>query len=1085
MKWLAILLLTAQVALGYTDSIWTNLPHSYTNLLGQEFVWENVLCVRWTGDTNYVYTNTVTVGGVAYAATNTLGDMWRGAVTGQVPWSAGEADKITRKQESVLPVYVLPCFTVTPDYSLDMWFTNGLDRWPSLYPKADLMYHYPMCGIAVSEGMSGTNCSLRVWPNSQGELVPDIIKGETVYPAGYWIKSRDKYRPLVIAEWIFGETVSITAEWELTPDPIYVITRTNNTEYYRGWTNEFVSGVSRLFGLTNNQYPVFVVHPSGTNPYTGTLSLIRGTYGGQDHIVAEWTNEYLRVTNAWEAGAIELLTATQRCANAWLALGAPLTLSGRPSNFTINTNDIRYWISPDSLRNPILEVTRDSYDYCIWDDLNRFITTNSVTNGYDIVSLQYADKLDVYEGTGIWDHNLNPDQLTASYVGNTNLFLTSWTNWGWTNSVLYSGSTNIVVMVTNDHVKALAVSGNASTSGTYPTYSPNGVYTWSGSEWFGPSWPTYLNHWPWYYEGTVYTKITPVNNVTNVLTMWHYSFIYAEWTSTNGIFGSYYLSGGIYGSGIPVVAYQIPETWYDERSITAVKWLPEPDYLWWWLPLSEFPIMPPWLLTNSVSVAITNTPATEYFSAAASGGLIETYNAFAYVATTQAVSDPTVLYDWTATAHRGETNITISVAGSGVVSSVAVTGMYTGTPHRVHLYVKTSDTNAYQLGPSQYYHRLGIYPLDFTNLDTIVTTPVDPRRVPAYLLAFTNNVSTSSWTNVTYGLVDVVPYMTNYPANGSNYTETAHWYSNTVQIVGEFYSGYETTTNFALPILYPYNDVWGAIVGMDYGFYSSSGAVSRITNATEKYTVAGWTELINPPPETVLLTPPYAYSWDGFAVTNDIYTNVFAGSQASGLNISNLQVRGWTHYGRFTLTEEWSYTNSENGAQITLVDGGWYAINPDGDAEYVTFSAWPWSGNQDWTDIGGGPGSSPFCNIIYNGAWTNGCETVYTNQYEIAPNNFALYSSLDRDRFPVNSHDSTSVYRWESETWVDLEGHPWGWDPGADPFYWQNLLVPVPVPFTSNKPVSLSSGYAASETLNFQTNWSNQVGIKVLVEWQR
>jgi hypothetical protein len=67
--------------------------------------------------------------------------------------------------------------------------------------------------------------------------------------------------------------------------------------------------------------------------------------------------------------------------------------------------------------------------------VNVMAAADASLDGY-IVSLQYTNKMNTYEGNKIWDTTLLPEQLTAHYVAMTNLFLTEHSEWGWTNSCI-------------------------------------------------------------------------------------------------------------------------------------------------------------------------------------------------------------------------------------------------------------------------------------------------------------------------------------------------------------------------------------------------------------------------------------------------------------------------------------------------------------------------------------------------------------------------------------------------------------------------------------------------------------------------
>lgn len=429
------LLLATSIGLAFTPDIWEPLadpgtPLRYSGLLGQELCDEVVLRVRWTGDTNWVFTNSVVVnvpgvGIVTNGITNVFGGSFTQTVEGVeikgvVPFKAEGAERLTRKFEALLPRYILPNYCTNEYWGLDSWFSNLWSRgqayrWPGLYRKEDLI---EKCGLGIVAWGTTTNTTLNPFHNIYGEINQyntgytnvNPVPGEPGIPIinsphGHWIKRKDRINPLIVAEWACVNSVN----------GVYGFT--NNFEYYRGWPNEFTSGDSFLYGLAEGQYPVYVVHLGGTNQYAGTLSLetIDFLYDGENPFWglypeligsppvawSEWRGNYLDQVNLaddinwarWAGFTLSLATATQRSDKAWLALGVPWKLTG---------------VSPN-------------------------------LQG-DTVSLQYTNKMNTYEGSKVWDRILLPEQLNAHRVALTNSFLVTWTDWVWTNSVYYSNS---------------------------------------------------------------------------------------------------------------------------------------------------------------------------------------------------------------------------------------------------------------------------------------------------------------------------------------------------------------------------------------------------------------------------------------------------------------------------------------------------------------------------------------------------------------------------------------------------------------------------------------------------------------------
>jgi hypothetical protein len=829
MKWVFILLLAAQTVLGFTDSIWQSPPALYTNALGMEFVGETVLRSRWAGDTNW-----------NYPVTNAFGSIFHGdGYTAHVPFRASEADKITRQLEAVLPAYVLPFFTSGPDYCLNDWFAHDdwlvhEPYWPgSHWPKAELM---SKCGTNVGIAVytvGGTNTTIGVLTNGLGEVwTRDVQIGVTnngttedpdiqpVYridePLAYWIKRRDRINPLVVAEWKqYGNTATDGG--------------TNNWEYYHGWPNEFIPndivigygptmGHSQLFDLSPAQYPVFIVHLGGTNKYTSGLQLELNSelYWGEPAyliyawnawdsyagFIGEWTNNHLRqhptfnvfeppYSSHWDGGTIVLNSATQRSERAWLALGAPLKLTGTSPNTWYKTNIVAG-------------------------------VTNIVIGSGDTVSLQYTNKMTTHEGTKVWDTILLPEQLTAHYVAMTNMFLTPTTSWNWTNSVAFTSEqvlvsfsdekwpesrtwvTNEIPVLlqtidtdTNDWVWPAGFSINS----TYRYASTNLVCSDTGITNYNQS-ITFVDKDSYIYQGDGLKPMVSVVDSVKTFIGWSNSRDSgSSWHYETQELNEAYNSTPAWRDDVPWMTNQYSRTWGCGSSTFVYwyelfhKWAPAVDGKQWKLvPVVDHPTeyyhtfstngagvvsnhvgylhpgdIPdtasftnffkeegcPWIADfafpvctkNGTGASVASQPP--YFNYTIHGDSVvdQEFHASAEFG----MPFPTNLAHALATpAHwswEGHVNVVggAFMNGHGVDSSVAVTGLYTGTPHRVHFYSKQNFPGG--MAPTKNYYRVHIS--DWTD-SSVVTS--------AYF---------SCWTNIeagTYSVGDCYMITNDYPA---------------------------------------------------------------------------------------------------------------------------------------------------------------------------------------------------------------------------------------------------------------------------------------------------------------------------------
>jgi len=640
-----------------TPTVWTVSPAVYTNLFGRELVNETWLRDRWTGDTNWwltnsvqvtydfsnqVFTRTFTNGTdiisriytnvlpltTNIVVTNCLGDRFivlvnGHSITGNIPFHSEGSEVTTRRLEALLPLFTLPHYRTGETF--DAWFanilstnedgtTNFMDRFPlGESPKADL---FQKAGIGVTTYLATNEVSTNVvvgWTTNQ--------YGEVTNCSAWFTKRKDRPDPLIVAEWGLRRSILVNEGLQL---PF-----TNGCEYYCGWPNEFTRGDTALFGLSTNQYPVFVVHPAGSNEYVSGLSLrlfddlywdgglpgpsywlypwpwpdwIINEYYARQHSYEWTTNNIIHDVGYgadWQGGTITLNSATQRSDRAWLSLGAPLKLVGVPPN------------------------------------------GSNVT-----VSLQYTNRMNTYEGNKVWDAVLLPEQLLEHFIVLTNAFLTEikWDSgklW-WTNGVGYSNSIPVPPWYTNyicTNVPDLMPTTNSSeivtvdTMGYRQTSPSNGWFRGVGGVW--------------------------LPETLNLPGQW-FPFQY-----TNGMAGV-----------APRYDYTVAaNVWLEEDFRMECSFWPPYDYLY---------------------------PSPPFRNDAY--GIWAGYPPY-----------------WSGHAWRNDT-VTFALSGASCVSSLAVSGMYTGTPHKVHVYAKFNYDRVVSNTPPIFHL---IESIGWTNAEQVITSPID------------------------------------------------------------------------------------------------------------------------------------------------------------------------------------------------------------------------------------------------------------------------------------------------------------------------------------------------------------------------
>jgi len=441
----------------------------YTNVLGNEFV-SNVLYRSWSlGDTNWASTNWmrvvsgssndifsrqfvsgVTTSTVTYTnkvliftnicVSNLYGPFVQDGFTGAVPVTAESFERLTDQLEAKLPSYSLPYYTTGVDYTFDPWFekqhiTGPVDapvtNYPTDFPmatKADAFHKIGIGGLLYGDGAYD-------WPSNFYSYLSLATNqwGQVTNGTGYWTKRKNRVNPLIVAQWGPENASYPWPGWGgwFSDYPVNSYPALGATWYYsvpseyneaapRG--DDPALGNSRFIDLAPTQFPSFIWIPGGTNAFTALTNVVDNHRdGNNDSAGALWSSNAIRSADAFVGETQILSSSTTRADRAWVS--------------------------------------------------SRTSMTGSPANSNDHVQLVWLDPVTTYEGTKAWDNVLLPEQLDEHFFLMTNMFLTPWTSWTWTNSMEVTNQ--YLPNVTNIYIRDVS----EAKSNLWENYYTNGTMT--------------------------------------------------------------------------------------------------------------------------------------------------------------------------------------------------------------------------------------------------------------------------------------------------------------------------------------------------------------------------------------------------------------------------------------------------------------------------------------------------------------------------------------------------------------------------------------------------------------------------------
>lgn len=580
MKLALILALFASCALGaFTPSLWPLADYPvvnvYTNPVGNDILTNVLLRSRWPGDTNWNLTSDAvmacgasnvvtsrTFGTNTVYYTNTIRITTNIVVTNQFgPVVIGTNTINIPVTAEKLEELTEQLEAKIPYYSLPHY--TDTDTFGSLsYDRWFLETSNSFFPAATKLDLfyhTGTNLGRII------DLQTNVLwEGVTMATNGipYWIKSRNRLNPMGVARWQYGMNYGMTV-W---PTMVYDYGNPPNitNEFYM---LEYGTPLPTRSTLLDRYVPIVIIYPANTNVvYGGEI-----TYGDPDQGAVTMTHSNGVVEDIW---------------------GSQIPLTSLTNVFPI-TNTVA---------------------------VSAMLT--GVSTNFPTVLMTYTGNMTTYEGTEVWSKTLLPETMDAHYFAMTNLYLTPWDNWYWTNGIFYTNAAVAITnyAMTNVYISTQTDSVHVVTVDTMGWRQPLGWFRGCEGPWF-----------PTNYNLPVDPNLGGASNVTGIPSKFTYAVNFG--VSLDEEFTA-------------LTCFQIPQT---------------------------------------------NPPFTDLWTP--SWGVLGTR--------TDSLS-------WTYT-------------GESVVSSIAIHSLYTGTPHRAHIYLNYDfDTLQYD---SDFYHRVQV--TSWTNSETIISDPID------------------------------------------------------------------------------------------------------------------------------------------------------------------------------------------------------------------------------------------------------------------------------------------------------------------------------------------------------------------------
>lgn len=635
----------------------------------------------------------------------------------------------------------------------------------------------------------------------------------------------------------------------------------------------------------------------------------------------------------------------------------------------------------------------------------------------------------------------------------TNISIRYWTNISWTNSVIYTANTNLLLdwWYTNS-VYPLEITGGAISR--LDGVNMDGRYVWNSDA--GPP--------GWYHETSGWYQLVYEvgGGVYELVDRWPvFTIDYAFWRSTNGISGPYYpypYSGITNATGTAYARF-VPQpqgvyvNFTDYFATTNPAMWPTPEYyktnspyqLAWWISAALFPKFPdpfgpfPEYWGSVVSNAPGAAPSVGV-SISGQGAFSETF---------EAITEEWPVTNGATWAIEGvwtQTPVSIAVGCTGVASQIAANNIWTGTPHRAWVY---SATNSEALT------LLAIYPTNWTYDSTIVIPNYlfpDIRRTDSKSTVENHDPYTMTTNYAPVFEQPWFPYDTSPPSDDTTNSWTDLTYGWTSNLVETWEYQYTTNwidggTNKTLYV-YALAPTWTDVLPRQYHY--------SVFSWTYAYTTNGVDQPVKPP--TVPYTEP------SFITTNvTTYTNFAAVTNWTTWVQTNLVVEG-----AGLANANGTYTNVsgtyQRGAWSVFPTGGVYRLGSNTTHYYVTTGDAP---DGVWTLI-----EPVVSNLIVSGAgyaavngtyvWDGGSWVydVFTIQPRGAPDGWMMFDA-DINMLYTNATPGDVATTWYIS---DYGTNP----PPTITMTNADTRVPAPTAYLTNLYFAAGTNYSATNNVLLQ-----------------